>query len=298
MKNLIRVFIILKIGSAFLFSQNIQTGLTFLKLGIGARSSGMGEAFTSIPNDHSSFTYNPASIRSSYKSQLILSHRNGFAETTTEYFGATIPGEDITIGFSALTTSVNGIEVRLQPGEAEKTFDAKNGMLGIGAAINISENISIGLTGKLLYEKIFVDEASGYAFDGGILYKYDTNLNFGFSATNFGHMGVLRSKHSIVPATVRAGASYNASIFSEIGLLTSGDFVKTIDDDGMHVHVGAEAMYNSLFALRLGYQTGYETKNISGGIGILYNIIRFDYAFVPNNGAFTPNHVFSLNFYL
>ena len=298
MKNFIKFFFLFTIGATFLFSQNIQTGLSFLKLSANARSSGMGEAVTAISNDHSSFYYNPSSIRSSNRSQVTVSHRNGFAETTTEYLGATIPGNDITIAFSALTTSVNGIEVRLQPGEAEGTFDARNGMLGVGAAINLSNDLLLGFTGKLLYEKIFVDEASGYAFDGGILYTFDENINIGFSTTNFGHMGILRSERSVVPATVRVGASYHTSLSSDISLLAASDIVKTINDDGIHVHGGTEAIYNSMFALRAGYQTGYETKSFSGGVGILYGIIRFDYAFVPNNGAFTPNHLFSLSFYL
>ncbi len=298
MKNFFKFLFLFTTGSAFLFSQNIQTGLSFLKLSANARSSGMGEAFTAISNDHSSFYYNPSSIRSSNRSQLMLSHRNGFAETTTEYLGVTIPGNDVTIAFSALTTSVNGIEVRQQPGEAQGTFDARNGMLGVGAAINLSNHLFLGFTGKLLYEKIFIDEASGYAFDGGILYMFDENINIGFSATNFGQMGLLRSERSVVPATVRVGASYHTSLSSEITLLAASDIVKTINDNGIHIHAGSEAMYNSLFALRAGYQTGYETKSFSGGIGILYGIIRFDYAFVPNNGAFSPNHLFSLSFYL
>jgi hypothetical protein len=285
-------------GPAFLFSQNIQTGLSFLKLSADAHSSGMGDAFTAVANDHSSFYYNPSSIRSSDRSQLTLSHRNGFAETTTDYIGATIPGKDITFAFSALTTSVNGIEVRLIPGEADGTFDSKNGMIGLGAAVNLSNDFSVGLTGKLLYEKIFVDEASGYAFDCGLFYKLNENINVGFSATNLGHMGVLRSEHSVVPATVRVGTSYHTSLSPEITMLAASDIVKTINDNGIHLHGGVEAIYNSLFALRAGYQTGYETKSFSGGIGILYGIVRFDYAFVPNNGAFTPNHLFSVSFFL
>ncbi len=298
MKKTLFFFLFISAIPVSLFSQNIQTGLAFLKLSTNARASGMGETFTAIPDDHASFYYNPSSIRSSDRSQLLLSHRNGFAETTTEYIGATIPGNDITIAIAALTTSVNGIEVRLQPGESENTFDAKNGMLAVGAATDLSENISIGLTGKLLYEKIFFDEASGYAFDGGVIYKYDENLSFGFSTTNLGKMSKLRSEHSVVPATMRAGTSFRSILTPEISLLTAGDIVKTIDDDGMHLQLGVEALYNSQIALRAGYQTGYETKNISTGIGILYSIIRFDYAFVPSNGTFTPQHLFSLSFFL
>ncbi len=298
MINFSKLLFFITASSTLLFSQNIQTGLSFLKLSANARSSGMGEAVTAISNDHSSFYYNPSSIRSTDRSQLTISHRNGFAETTTEYLGATIPGNDITIAFSALTTSVNGIEVRQQPGESEGTFDARNGMLGVGAAINLSNDLFLGFTGKLLYEKIFVDEASGYAFDGGLLFTFDENINIGFSATNFGHMGILRSEHSLLPATLRVGASYHTPLSSDISLLAASDIVKTINDNGTHIHGGAEAIYNSLFSLRAGYQTGYETKSFSGGIGVLYGILRFDYAFVPNNGAFTTNHLFSLSFYL
>ncbi len=279
-------------------SQNIKTGLPFLKLGTDARSSAMGEAFTAIINDHSSFYYNPASIRLSDRHQLSLSHREGFAETTTDYLGATIPGNDITVAVSAFTTSVNEIEVRLRPGEAEGSFGARNAAISAGAAITVSENMIAGISGKLLYEKIYIDEASGYSFDGGILYQIADNMNVGLSILNVGTMGVLRAERSILPTTVRTGGSYGTSLSTEFSLLTSGDIVKTLNDEGLHLHVGAETVFNSMFMVRAGYQTGYETKSFSGGVGIQYGIIRFDYAFVPMNGAFSANHTFSLVFLL
>ena len=283
--------------SLLLSAQSIKTGLPFLKLGNDARSSAMGEAFTSIMNDHSSFYYNPASLRSSNR-QISLSHREGFAETTNDYLGATIPGEDVSFGFSAYTTSVNDIEVRLQPGDPEGTFGARNGSIGAGAAFSVSDNILVGVAGKLLYEKIYVDEASGYGIDAGVLYKGFENITVGMSLLNLGKMGILRSERSLLPTTLRLGASFNTLLSQDFSIVVAGDAVKTVNDNGTHFLVGAESVYDSMFMLRAGFQTGYETKSISGGVGVFYGIVRFDYAFIPMTGLFSPNHLFSLTFNL
>ena len=41
-----------------------NTGLAFLKLGAGARSIAMGEAFSSVTDDATAFIYNPARLSS------------------------------------------------------------------------------------------------------------------------------------------------------------------------------------------------------------------------------------------
>ena len=281
-----------------LLSQTVKTGLPFLKSGNDARSAAMGEAFTSLTNDHYSYSFNPATIRIAGQRQFAISHRQGFSETTTDYMGVTLPGENVTLAFSAFTASVNDIEVRSRPGDPEGTFNARNGAINAGAALSLSDNITIGVTGKLLYEKIYIDEASGYGLDAGMLYKALDNVNIGASVLNIGSMSVLRSERSVLPTTVRIGASYNTQFSETISFLAAGDAVKTIDDNGTHIQLGVESAFDRMFMLRAGYQTGYETKSFSAGIGVMYGIIRFDYAFVPMTGAFSPNHCFSLMFNL
>jgi len=39
-----------------------QTGLAFLKLGVGGRALGMGEAYSAVATDPSGMYYNPASL--------------------------------------------------------------------------------------------------------------------------------------------------------------------------------------------------------------------------------------------
>ena len=43
-------------------TENASTGLAFLKLGVGGRAIGMGEAYSALSNDASGIYYNPAGI--------------------------------------------------------------------------------------------------------------------------------------------------------------------------------------------------------------------------------------------
>lgn len=293
-----RLTVIFILGLSAASAQQINTGLSFLKNANDARSSSMGETGTGIVGGYSSYVLNPASLRFSSQHQLVMSHRQGFADITSDQLDAALPGELFSYGISAMTTSVGDIEVRQRPGEAEGTFSARNGALGAGIAYSITDDLSIGVAGKLLYEKIYIDEASGYAVDAGVAYKFSDRLTAGFSLLNLGSMSVLRSVASEVPATLRLGGAYSMPLSSEISMLGAADIVKTIDDNGMHLHLGIEAVYNSMFMVRTGYQSGYETRSFSTGAGVRYGILQIDYAFVPMSGAFSPNHAFSLAFFL
>jgi hypothetical protein len=288
----------LAIFSGMINAQTIQTGLPFLKLGIGAKSIAMGEAFTAVGNDHSAFFYNPATSRTSQTNEVMLMHKEWIEETSTEYLGATIIGQDLHYGFSMLSTSITDIPVRTMPGDAQGTFSSRNFAIGLSASFSLTENIDAGITGKLLYEKIFIDEASGYGIDAGVLYKMNDYWYFGASLLNIGSMNELRSEPSKLPTTFRVGTSHVYSLSSEFSALGAADILKTLGDDLIHANAGVEVMYNSLLAVRAGYQTGYEFKSYSTGFGVQYGIIKFDYAFVPFTEAFTSTHTFSLSFIL
>ncbi|NUN69866.1 MAG: PorV/PorQ family protein [Bacteroidetes bacterium] len=295
MKILLALFLTLSLTAS---GQQINTGLPFLKNGTDARSAGMGEAMTAVAGDHSSFAYNPAALTATPQRQLMLSHRTGFADVTIDQIGATLPGSEWSVGLSAVTSSVGGIEVRLRPGDAEGTFSARNAALAAGVSYAVSTDITIGASGKLLYEKIYIDEASGYAVDAGVLYRLSDAFTTGASLLNIGSMGVLRSAASELPASLRLGGAYNAGLTDQFTLVAAADLVKTLDDDGTHLHLGFETTYDNMLMVRGGYQTGYETRSFSGGLGVRYGMLRVDYSIVPNTGAFLPNHTVSLLFYL
>ena len=66
-----------------------QTGLSFLKLGVGARALGMGEAYSAVASDPTATYYNPASLSLSHNSQILFMHKEYVQDTRTEFLAAT-----------------------------------------------------------------------------------------------------------------------------------------------------------------------------------------------------------------
>jgi long-subunit fatty acid transport protein len=173
LKVLAKYFSLLLIIAAVSYSQNDgagNTGLAFLKLGVTSRAVSLGEAVVSMTNDASATHYNPAALFNGSKMNLVFMHNEQVLGVRTEFFGAKIKGDKFAFGFSVNNTSVDKIEVREIPGEPLGEFSAQNFAFGLSAGYKVNDMLSIGVTGKFLFEKIYVDNASGYAFDIGGLY--------------------------------------------------------------------------------------------------------------------------------
>ncbi len=294
-----RTLLILPVISAFAgslaFGQAGQSGLTFLQLGVGARPLGMGEAYSAIADDPAAAYYNPAALAFTSSSQLLLMHKEWVQDVRTEFMAASTSLGRLGLGLSVDATSVDDIEIRDVPGPPIGTFDARNAAIGLSAAYSATPELSLGLTGKFLYEKILVDEASGYGFDLGALYRTPWNVSIALAVDNLGSMGVLHDEASVLPKLVRAGAGYQTAIQSMDGTLTfAADYIRNTVEQVSHMHLGGEFNYRSSFAVRLGYQTGYDAKNISAGVGVRYGMMQLDYAFVPFRYDFGTTHTFSL----
>src|SRR6185369_10023297 len=47
---------------------------TFLKIGVGARATGLGESFVAVANDPSAIYWNPAGLASVLRQEVLFSH--------------------------------------------------------------------------------------------------------------------------------------------------------------------------------------------------------------------------------
>ena len=71
---------------------------------------------------------------------------------------------------------------------------------------------------------------------------------------------------------------------------------KYLDTDDIHLNLAAEVFYDKLIALRVGYQTGYESRGFTGGLGLRWGNLGFDYAFLPFSLGLGSANLFSLQF--
>jgi hypothetical protein len=294
-RHLLISALLLLLGSRELSAQAGSTGLAFLKLGVGARALGMGEAYTAIANDPAATYYNPGALSLTDASQFLLMHKQWIQDTRTEFFAAKTTMDRVTLAVSLNSTSVDNIEIRDVPGPPVGTFTSHNAAIGASGAYRIDPDLSVGATVKYLYEKILVDEASGYGIDLGAVYRTPWEIRLGLAVSNLGSMSALVLESSKLPTVVRFGAGYETALASiDATLSASADAVSYTGEGRTHLHAGAELDYKRTFAVRAGYQTGYEAKGVSAGVGITYDLLTLDYAFVPFGYDLGTTHTFSL----
>lgn len=261
----------------------VEHGLAALQIGVGARPAAMGEAFTAVADDATSAFWNPAGNSWLLKRQAHFSHTEWFQDVQQNSASIVFPNKHFSFGLHVLLNSVTGIEHRLQPTEEPlSNFSAHDFVFGISLTKRISERLCFGANLRYVNEKIYIESADGFSLDVGLNSRTPIpGLQAGISWQHLGSTNELRQQKIRLPQTVRLGTAYylpeNLLHFS---WLVAADYVYVVDEESSF-HVGTEIQPFSLIALRLGYQTGWETHDISAGFGLKWDFFRIDYAYVP-----------------
>ena len=284
-----------------LFAQPGQSGMAFLKLGVSGRGTAMADAGNAIVSGAAATYYNPAGLlpgdASPEASQLMFMHREWIEDTRMEFLGASIRlGDDNALGAAINSTTVSDIEIRTRPGPADGTFSAREFSVGLSYAHRFTSDLRIGVTGKFLYQKIFVDEGSGYAADLGAIWKTPMDsLSIGAALCNLGSMGALQSERTTLPSLLRLGPAYAFSVSQDqIQATLAADFVRIFPEKRNYLNTGAELRFNTFVAARGGYQFGSEGRGLTLGVGISYGILVLDYAFAKISSDLGDAHTISL----
>lgn len=272
--------------SSTLLAQIGNSGMAFLKLGVSGRGVSMGDAMSALVEGAAAAYYNPAGLLPASQrgatTQLMFMHREWIQDTRTEFLGAAMPlGERSALGASLVTTTVSDIEVRLRPGPADATFSARDLSAGLSYAQGIGEDIRLGITAKFLYEKILVDEASGFGVDLGAQVKTPVeNLTAGIVVANIGTMSQLESEKISLPAMLRVGPAYSFGLGAdEYTVNLAFDYMNVFPEKHSYLNTGAEFMFGRLLAVRGGYQFGSQGRGLSLGLGVGYGVVGLDYAY-------------------
>jgi hypothetical protein len=263
-------------------SKKGTTAAPFLAISQGARATSMGSAFVAVADDQSAMYWNPAGL-ATINSGVIFDHTTWFADIGYNFIGGSINlGSMGSIGLSLTTSSIADIPVTTvkDPEGTGDVYSVSSVALGIGYALRLTDNFSIGFTPKYIYERIWKMSSSAFAFDIGA--KYNTpfkGIILGVSITNFGQKMHMAGQNAVVlydadplatgnngrvpaelstdqwalPTTFRLGVAYEA-LRNESHALTLAVDAMHPSDDYESVNVGGEYTFMDFVSFRGGYK--------------------------------------------
>jgi len=278
------------------FSKIGTVGAQFLKIGMGARYVGMGEASVACVNDAYSVYWNPAGLTELSSVNLSLTNVDWIMDVQLNHvtFGKPL-GDYSAFGVSLTALSMGEMEVTTveHPEGTGETFTSSSYSLSLGYARKLTDRFSVGINGKYIWERISEERASGFAFDFGTLfYTGFKSLRIGMNIANLGpemkmdgpELGAyydpqpenpnyddVKSKLAVdpydLPLTFRFGLAYDL-IESPESKLTLSVEAKHPNDNIQQASFGGEYQWKELFSLRTGYKFNYEEEGLTFGGGV------------------------------
>ena len=278
-----------------------KAGFAFLKLGVSGRGVAMGDAMSALVSGAAAAYYNPAGLVdpavAGSTGQILVMHKEWVQDMRSQFLGGSMAiGADNAVAFSLNNTTVADIPIYTRPGEPEGTFTSRSFSAGLSYGHRLTDNLSLGFSARFLYEKILIDESSGFAIDlGGRFVTPVEHLVVGATIANLGSANAFRTERTTLPTTLRIGPGYAFDV-PEIpaSVAVGSDLVVVFPESAARVHLGGEFSFLNSVAARLGYQVGTGARGFSAGLGISHGILAFDYAFAPLTNDLGNTHTFSL----
>jgi hypothetical protein len=273
-----------------------DTGLAFLKIGVGARAAAMGEAYAAVAQDPTAMYWNPAGIANAPDLDFHASHNEWISDVRYEYVGVVQGMRGHALGAHVSLLHMGELEGRDATGQFTESFRAYDFSAGLTYGRRVLRTVEVGITGKLLYERIQDFTATGFAADLGVRYRTPLRgLTVAATATNLGPEMKFEEESFTLPASARIGAAYRSRALLS-GFVLASD-VRFPNDADVRGHLGAELWVHEMIALRGGAKLNYDEELGTLGFGVKFREYEFDYAFVPfsDTSELGDTHRFSVD---
>ena len=255
---------------------------TQLLIPIGARAIALGGSTLATVSGNESMYWNPAGLaRTGTPNEILVSHMAYIADIGVDFVSASTRLSGIgTLGLSLKSLSVGAVPITTedQPDGTGESVTPTFMTIGATFARQMSEQIAIGFSGNLVFERMGEVSASAIAFNGGIQYLSlggVQGLNFGVAVKNvgpqmtYGGDGLLRSGQLVdvsrpnaiykveaasadLPSTIEIGLAYTRPLDDLSSLSISGLFQNNNYADDEY-RFGLEFAHRGTFFVRGGY---------------------------------------------
>jgi hypothetical protein len=291
------------------------TSFQFLKIPVGVRGIGMGNAYVAGAADASAVYWNPSGLGWAVKRELMLSHINMPADIQYDNLAFVLPlsAAGGTFGLNIGVLHMGDMEVRTpaRPEGTGELITASDIVVGLAYSRQLSNRFTFGVQAKYVREELASYVSEGASFDAGLQYQTDfRSLRLGMVIQNFGADmdfsgsfldyrtasttgGEPQSQSfgtSPQPITFKTGviADLETMLGVNLGENIKGNIAGQFEhpaDNKERLNGGLELTFSERLALRGGYNFNYDTDGFTLGFGVNVpfsgdkNILRVDYAY-------------------
>ena len=271
-----------------------------LKIPIGARAVGMGEALTALANDSSSLYWNPAGLSLMDQKEATFMHSSLTEGIHYEHLAFAAPGDSYAFGANFSYLGYGDIAGYDNAGAAAGNVDAYSYIANAGLSHLFTSSLSLGVSGGLVRQKLADNAANTFAVNTGALYKLPLDLwsgtyRLGLAVQNIGPGLKFISERDPLPRRIKLGAAAEGVRKWPMNLTTD---ITLPNDNDLYVSFGSEYWFREMIALRLGYAgSNDEGRGVRVGFGLKYAGLLFDYAYAGLGDFGATNRVgFSMRF--
>ena len=177
-----------------------QAGALFLRIPVGARASGMGDAYTAVAEDASATWWNPAGLAFINRTETVNMYCKWLPQfylpdPNFRYFGLFHHFNEFgTVGANFIHMNYGDIQRTDEIGNALGTFHSFEWAATVAYGSKINENLALGISLKYIYSHhspigVGQEQGSGiasvFAFDLSTLYKLNLSRLFHFPEARF-----------------------------------------------------------------------------------------------------------------
>ncbi len=279
-------------NSVFSSGPGTTTG-DFLKMNVGARAIGMGEAFCALADDVSAMHWNPAGLGFIFNPELETTHTFWLGGISHEFLGYLQPISRGTVGMNVSCLHMDKMD-RIKQGTSEGKFTVYDIYGGLAYGLPVTETLSLGFNLMGLQSTIDRDTAYAFSSDVGIMLSTPKRtFSFGVAGQNLG----TKIRGDELPVNIKASLACKVKFPGQrVDLLIALDVNKPLEGD-YNFSLGIEHSLLETFAVRIGYKYDLEKNkldNLAGlrvGAGFHWKGLLTNYAWAPYASLGTTHRV-------